>query len=240
VYSPALVGWVGGPQVNINIHIGDRPAPVVGWVPLGPRDIYRPGYVVTPGYHDRVNPWPHRDGHYDPRHPQPVPTGPIMLSNRNVPGALNVAALSAMALRQPVRPVTAPLNDDAMRRLMNERNYHEPPPPPTTRVVPQPGGAVPVRPQPPQPVMRPTLPAPGTAPSAQQPVPSWRDRGRSGQEGPSQTAPGRPQSPMAPAAPAQRAAPSGPAPTVQPGQPPASAGLPPRRPDQRAPEAHPL
>jgi hypothetical protein len=44
VYSPALVGFVGGG--------GSAP---VGWFPLGPRDVYCPPYRVSRGYFSSVN-----------------------------------------------------------------------------------------------------------------------------------------------------------------------------------------
>ncbi|HEY0686040.1 MAG TPA: DUF6600 domain-containing protein [Steroidobacter sp.] len=50
VYAPALVGWVGGPSVGISVSFGN-----VGWYPLGPRDIYYPGYRHTPRYIRYVN-----------------------------------------------------------------------------------------------------------------------------------------------------------------------------------------
>ncbi|MBM0108273.1 hypothetical protein JM946_26380 [Steroidobacter sp. S1-65] len=50
VYAPALVGWVGGPSVGISVSFGN-----VGWYPLGPRDLYYPGYRHTPRYIRYVN-----------------------------------------------------------------------------------------------------------------------------------------------------------------------------------------
>ncbi|WP_129775172.1 DUF6600 domain-containing protein [Peristeroidobacter soli] len=50
VYAPALVGWVGGPGVGISVSFSN-----VGWYPLGPRDIYYPGYRHTPRYIRYVN-----------------------------------------------------------------------------------------------------------------------------------------------------------------------------------------
>ena len=43
VYSPALVGWTGGAGTRI------------GWFPLGPRDVFVPGYRHSPRYVRRVN-----------------------------------------------------------------------------------------------------------------------------------------------------------------------------------------
>ncbi len=51
VYAPALVGWVGGPHVSIGLSFG----PGVGWFPLGPREVYVPGYWHTHRYIQRVN-----------------------------------------------------------------------------------------------------------------------------------------------------------------------------------------
>ncbi len=51
VYAPALVAWVGGRNVSVNIALGHG----VGWFPLGPREIYVPGYWHTRRYIHRVN-----------------------------------------------------------------------------------------------------------------------------------------------------------------------------------------
>ncbi|MDP9262948.1 MAG: hypothetical protein M3O85_01355, partial [Acidobacteriota bacterium] len=49
VYAPALVVFIGGPQFG-NGYGGN-----VGWFPLGPREVYVPGYNASRGYVDRVN-----------------------------------------------------------------------------------------------------------------------------------------------------------------------------------------
>jgi hypothetical protein len=51
VYAPALVAWVGGPSVSVNISLG----PGVGWFPLAPHEVYVPGYWHTRRYIQRVN-----------------------------------------------------------------------------------------------------------------------------------------------------------------------------------------
>jgi hypothetical protein len=51
VYAPALVAWVGTPSVSISVNIG----PSVGWIPLGPRDVYRPIYRGSEHYVRNVN-----------------------------------------------------------------------------------------------------------------------------------------------------------------------------------------
>jgi hypothetical protein len=52
VYAPALVAWVGTPGVNVSINVGHQP---VGWIPLGPREVYRPYYRGSRAYINRVN-----------------------------------------------------------------------------------------------------------------------------------------------------------------------------------------
>lgn len=51
VYAPALVAWVGGPHISVNVSLGHG----VGWFPLGPREVYVPGYWHTRRYIHRVN-----------------------------------------------------------------------------------------------------------------------------------------------------------------------------------------
>src|SRR4029077_19898077 len=52
VYAPALVAFVGGPRFGVGIVVGGL---AVGWFPLGPREVYVPGYRVSPDYVTRVN-----------------------------------------------------------------------------------------------------------------------------------------------------------------------------------------
>jgi hypothetical protein len=89
VFSPALVGWVGGPRFSVTV--GSRPVPAVGWVPLAPREHYRPVYRASPGHVNRLNPFkPELQG------------APPALGNRLVPGAVTVLPAPAMVPRQPV------------------------------------------------------------------------------------------------------------------------------------------
>jgi hypothetical protein len=55
-YAPALVAFVGGPNFNLKISIGGGGGGGgVAWFPLGPREVYRPAYKVSPTYFERVN-----------------------------------------------------------------------------------------------------------------------------------------------------------------------------------------
>jgi hypothetical protein len=53
VYAPALVGFVGGGGFSAAIAIGGGVG--VAWVPLGPRDVWVPGYHCSPAYMTNVN-----------------------------------------------------------------------------------------------------------------------------------------------------------------------------------------
>jgi hypothetical protein len=60
VWSPALVGWVGGDGFT-----RDR-RPGLGWFPLSPRERYVPGYRVSSEYEKRLT-WTHNGRPYKPR-----------------------------------------------------------------------------------------------------------------------------------------------------------------------------
>ena len=56
VYAPALVVFVGGPSFGVSISFGGgRGGGNVGWFPLGPREVYVPGYNASREYVTRVN-----------------------------------------------------------------------------------------------------------------------------------------------------------------------------------------
>jgi hypothetical protein len=57
VWSPALVGWVGGSnwQLSFSSGAGHRNAPALGWYPLAPREVYRPNYQVRPEHVRVIN-----------------------------------------------------------------------------------------------------------------------------------------------------------------------------------------
>jgi hypothetical protein len=62
VWSPALVGWVGGSGWNLNFNA--RPSPGQGWYPLAPHERYVPGYRLSDERLRRLNwqGWRDRDG----------------------------------------------------------------------------------------------------------------------------------------------------------------------------------
>jgi len=112
VYAPALVGWVGGPQVSVSISIGS-PAPTVGWFPLAPREVYVPSYPVSPRYVQNVN-VTHVTNITNIttiiNNPQAA-VGRIDYSNRKFPHAVTVVPQSVLTARQPVAPAAAQWRD---------------------------------------------------------------------------------------------------------------------------------
>src|SRR5580658_1779145 len=54
VYAPAVVGFVGGGGFSVGVGFGGGFSGVA-WFPLGPRDVYVPGYRCSPRYFQSVN-----------------------------------------------------------------------------------------------------------------------------------------------------------------------------------------
>ena len=52
VYAPALVAFIGGDSWGVSLSFGGA---AVGWVPLGPGEVYAPAYHVSQNYFQRVN-----------------------------------------------------------------------------------------------------------------------------------------------------------------------------------------
>ena len=138
VYAPALVAWVGGPAVSIGVTVGGPS--VVGWVPLAPRDVFRPSYPVSSVYLRGINAG-HRQWH-GPVTPR-VPTGPVMYTNQGVPGAVTVVPANVLAARRPVAPAVAQVDSHVRNNLVGRPWQRQAAPPAPTRVIAVPGGAVP-------------------------------------------------------------------------------------------------
>lgn len=54
VYAPALVAFVGGGGASLSVSFGGGFSGVA-WFPLGPRDVYVPGYRCSPRYVQNIN-----------------------------------------------------------------------------------------------------------------------------------------------------------------------------------------
>lgn len=124
VFSPALVAWVGGPNVAISVQIGGgRPGyahhhpPHVGWVALAPREPYRPWYRASPGHVERIDrhhprqrpgeqvvrPRPGEPGR--PTIPERVQPAPQQWVNQRAPGGVTVVPRDALFRRDEVQRV---------------------------------------------------------------------------------------------------------------------------------------
>jgi hypothetical protein len=123
VYAPALVGWVGGPHVSIDISIGNRHPPAVGWFPLAPHEVYVPTYRVSPGYVQQVN-ITHVTRITNVTtivdNPQQAVTH-IDYRHRRHPHAVTVVPQSVMTSRQPVAPAAAQFRTSALvQQIVNQ------------------------------------------------------------------------------------------------------------------------
>jgi hypothetical protein len=108
VYAPALVAWVGTPM-SVSIGAG----PNVGWFPLGPREVFVPGYRTSPHYVRNVNVTQVTNiTNITTIINQPnTVVQQTRYMNRGVPGAMTVVPASVVAGRQPVAPSRVHLTD---------------------------------------------------------------------------------------------------------------------------------
>ncbi|MGH8169425.1 MAG: DUF6600 domain-containing protein, partial [Steroidobacteraceae bacterium] len=101
IYAPALVGWVGGRRGRSPRSIG----PHVGWFPLGPHDVYVPGYHSSAAYVRNINVTNTRL--VDPREIGRVyagRAGNLRYANSEVPGAVTAVPRNVFTSAQPVGP----------------------------------------------------------------------------------------------------------------------------------------
>jgi len=105
-YAPAMVGWVGGAGLGINVLVGGRrpPPPRYGaWVPLAPREVYiPPGGRYSNEYWRRVN--PRIEPGRVPRPNDPVPQFRFEREHRSLFSAMPVTRpLPVVEPRMPLR-----------------------------------------------------------------------------------------------------------------------------------------
>ena len=120
VYAPALVAWVGGPQLSVSVTIGGgRHGPSVGWFPLAPHEVYLPHYHVSPRYVRNINVTHVTnvtviDNAIQRRGPPPDRD----YRNRKFPHAVTVVPSSVISGRQPVAPAAAQWRHEVPRELV--------------------------------------------------------------------------------------------------------------------------
>lgn len=150
VFAPGLVAWVGGPQWGVSVNVR---GPVVGWVPLAPREVFVPGYRHTPRHrdriNDRINDWP-AGGVHGPQRPPWVP-GPHGYGNQAVPGAVTVVPREALDRRVGIGREAAEFRDRHRGADWSTSPLTATPPPQGPQAVQQPPQGVPMGPvRPPQ------------------------------------------------------------------------------------------
>jgi hypothetical protein len=100
-YAPALVVFVGGNNFQLAISGGNVGG--VAWFPLGPREIYRPSYVVSRGYFENINSSNTVinntviNNYYNNTN-----VTNVVYANRQVPGAVVAVPTTAFVQSQPV------------------------------------------------------------------------------------------------------------------------------------------
>ena len=111
VWSPALVGWVGGSNWNVTFGSGGahRQAPAQGWYPLAPREVFAPSYHVSAERLHYINRFARPDVRPDPAHHAGLTVVPQEQFGHRGPVLVNTAP-RATTLPQVVQnlPVGAP------------------------------------------------------------------------------------------------------------------------------------
>lgn len=114
VYAPALVAWVGRPGVNVSVSIGSNP---VGWLPLGPREVYVPGYRSSRGYIRNVNVSNTFISNNTVINNALDRPANLEYMNRQAPRGISVVERDAFAGGRPVAERAVKLDDRAARQL---------------------------------------------------------------------------------------------------------------------------
>jgi hypothetical protein len=109
VYAPALVAFVGGPRFNVAIGVGGGVG-VAAWFPLGPGEVYRPAYRVSPVYVQNIN-IVHVS---NVTVINSVNVTNVRYMNQNVVGAVTVVPHDAFAAGRPVAVAAVAVRPGAM------------------------------------------------------------------------------------------------------------------------------
>jgi hypothetical protein len=113
VYAPALVAFIGGSNFQVAIASGGA----VGWFPLGPRDVYRPGYSVSRNYFTNVNVSNTTiNNTYVTNVYNNTNVTNVTYANQHVRGAVVSVPTTAFAQSQPVARTALQLPHDQMMR----------------------------------------------------------------------------------------------------------------------------
>ncbi len=106
VYAPALVAFFGNISVGVEVFAGDN----VGWVPLGPNDVYIPPYHHSRHYYNQINITNTTINQTIINNVYTQPQQPIQYQNLETPHALTLISQKAFKLSQPVNKNLIKLN----------------------------------------------------------------------------------------------------------------------------------
>ena len=113
VYAPALVGFVGGgPGAAFAVGGGVG----VAWFALGPREIYRPAYAVSPEYVRVVNVSNTNVTNVYVTNVVNGAPGAVHYANQGVPGAVTAVPQAAFGTGQNMRRIAQPVSREAIER----------------------------------------------------------------------------------------------------------------------------
>jgi hypothetical protein len=104
VYSPAMVAFVSGDGWNASLSLGAGGG--VGWVPLGPNEVFVPAYRSSPTYVRNVNVTNVNVNVIDVTR---VNINTAHYANRNVPGAVTAVPRDVFMGSRPVRRAAVPV-----------------------------------------------------------------------------------------------------------------------------------
>jgi hypothetical protein len=97
VYAPALVAFMSGDGWSVSLSFGSGGG--VGWVPLGPNEMYVPAYHASPTYVRNVN---ITNVNVTNINVTNVDVNTVQYVNRNVPGAVTAVPRDAFVTSRPV------------------------------------------------------------------------------------------------------------------------------------------
>jgi hypothetical protein len=111
VYAPALVAFVGGRGFGVSLEMGGGAA--VAWFPLGPRDVFVPGYHVSPRYVENINITnttvinrTYVNNYYTNVQTNNVSVTNVRYTNQAAPGAVTVVSRDTFVNARPVASAT--------------------------------------------------------------------------------------------------------------------------------------
>ena len=112
VYAPAMVAFVGSPgrrpgfSAGIAVGVGGA---AVAWFALGPQEVYRPAYAVSPGYVRQVNV---TNVTNITNVTNVTNETNVQYRNREVPGAMMATNTTAFASARPVQSASVPVTNE--------------------------------------------------------------------------------------------------------------------------------